>query len=195
LTGPFRNAVRVGLDCSRGMERTVQVLAAHCVLKQSRHRGQPKHHAHTCPLNRQGTAAAHSHACFSKGCYSTASCTPLQHLWGSKAHTDTHTYKHTKHTHIHSHSCACAHTYKHKHARKFTQARTHTYTCARTNTQTPARAQVHTHKHTGTHARTHTHLHAYIHKHAYVARVMGFAKFLALLTTLSHLPIDAYLLH
>ena len=175
-TGPFRNAVCVGLDCSRGMERTVQVLAAHCVLKQSRHRGQPKHHAHTCPLNRQGTAAAHSHACFSTGCYSTASCTPLQHLWGSKAHTD-------------------AHTYKHKHARKFTQARTHTYTCARTNTQTPARAQVHTHKHTGTHARTHTHLHAYIHKHAYVARVMGFAKFLALLTTLSHLPIDAYLLH
>jgi hypothetical protein len=34
-TGPFRNTVRVGLDCSRGMERTVQVLAAHCVLKQS----------------------------------------------------------------------------------------------------------------------------------------------------------------
>jgi len=33
--GPFRNVVRVGLDCSRGMEHTVQVLAAHCVLKQS----------------------------------------------------------------------------------------------------------------------------------------------------------------
>ena len=33
-TGPFRNAVCVGLDCSRGMERTVQVLAAHGLLKQ-----------------------------------------------------------------------------------------------------------------------------------------------------------------
>jgi hypothetical protein len=33
--GPFRNAVRVGLDCLRGVERTLQVLAVHCVLKQS----------------------------------------------------------------------------------------------------------------------------------------------------------------
>ena len=35
LSGPFRNAVRFGLDCLRGTERTVQVLATHCVLKQS----------------------------------------------------------------------------------------------------------------------------------------------------------------
>jgi hypothetical protein len=34
-TGPFRNAVRVGLDCSRCMERTVQVHAVHCVSKQN----------------------------------------------------------------------------------------------------------------------------------------------------------------
>ena len=144
-----------------------------CIEAEFRHRG--RHRARTCPLNRQGTAAAHSHACFSKGCYSTASCTPLQHLWGSKAHTDTHTYKHTKHTHIHSHSCACAHTYKHKHARKFTQARTHTYTCARTNTQTRAR----------------THAHAQMHRHtrAHVARVMDFANFSASLATLLHLSI------
>ena len=31
----LQDAVRVGLDSSRGVERTVQVLAAHCVLKQS----------------------------------------------------------------------------------------------------------------------------------------------------------------
>jgi hypothetical protein len=34
-TGPFRNAVRDGMDCLRGKERTVQVLAAHYMLKQS----------------------------------------------------------------------------------------------------------------------------------------------------------------
>ena len=32
---PFRNVVHVGLDCSWGMERTEQVLAAHFLLKQS----------------------------------------------------------------------------------------------------------------------------------------------------------------
>jgi hypothetical protein len=56
-TGPFRNAVRVGLDCSQGMEHVVQVLVAHCVEAEFRHRGQPGHHARTCLL-RQGTAAA-----------------------------------------------------------------------------------------------------------------------------------------
>ena len=33
-TGPFGNAVRVNLECSWGLERTVQVLAVHCVLKR-----------------------------------------------------------------------------------------------------------------------------------------------------------------
>jgi len=33
-TGPFGNAVRDGLESSWGMERTVQVLATHCVLKR-----------------------------------------------------------------------------------------------------------------------------------------------------------------
>jgi len=88
-----------------------------------RHCGQPGHHARTCPLNRQGTAAAHPHACFSKGCSSTASCTPLHAQTHTHAHTHAHTYKHKRmreytqthtcthtHTHTHTHTCICTHT-------------------------------------------------------------------------------------
>jgi len=130
----------VGLDCSRGMERTVQVLAAHCVLKQSADivwPWPPGHHASNCPLNRQGTAApALPHACFSKGYSSTAPCTPLQHLWGSKTHTQ-----------------ACLHTRirVHAHTRTRVHAHTHTHTCA----------QTHRHTRTYTHACAHTHLHTH----------------------------------
>jgi len=99
------------------------------------------YNARTCPLNRQGTAAAaHPHACFSKGCSSTASCTPLQRLWGSKAHTNTH---------IHSCACACAHTYTNTRAN--THRRAHTQTHAQTHRH--ARAHIHTHRHIDTHAR------------------------------------------
>ena len=99
-TETLMNAV---LDCSWGMERTVQVLAAHCVLKQS---SDIVASPGTCPFNRQGTAAAaHPHACFSKGCSSTASRAPLRRLWGSKAHTYrlARTYAHT-HAHIDIHT-------------------------------------------------------------------------------------------
>jgi len=59
-----------------------------CVKAVLKNRGQPRHIARTCPLSRQGTAAAaHPQACFSKSCSSTAPCTLLQHLWGSKANT------------------------------------------------------------------------------------------------------------
>ena len=110
------------------------------------------HHARTCPLNRQGTAAAHAHACFSKGCSSTASRTPLQRLWGNKAHTYrlARTYAHT-HTHTYTHACAQTHT--NTKARDYSQAHTRTYTC--TNTQTRARAHIQTLKHTGRHTRIH----------------------------------------
>jgi hypothetical protein len=97
-----------------------------------RHCGQPGHHARTCLLNRQGTAvAAHPHACFSKRRSSTASCTPLQRLWGSKAHTRAHTY---------------------------TFAHTHTLTrmCTDTHTITNARSNTHRRAHTRTHAYAHT---------------------------------------
>jgi hypothetical protein len=176
-TGPFRNAVRVGLDCSRDMERTVQVLAMHCVEAECRHRGQPRHHARTCPLNRQGTAAAaHPHACFSKGYSSTAPCTPLQHLWGSRTHTHTgvpahthtcartHAYTHAHaHTHMQTLTRTCihtgAHTHIHIHARKHTDtsASTHTHI----HTQTPRHTRARTHTYTHMHADTHSHTHAY----------------------------------
>ena len=142
------------------------------------------HHARTCPLNRQGTAAAaHLHACFSKGCSSTASCTPLQHLWGSKAHTCTHTHTcahaYTR-KHTHTHACACAHTYNYKLVRIYTQVRTHTqthmhahkhrhtheHTYTRTNTQAHTRAHTHTHTHTCTRAHTLTRTHAYAYAYA-----------------------------
>ena len=117
-----------------------------CVEAEFRHRGQPGHHARTCPLNRQGrAAAAHPHACFSKGCSSTASCTPLQHLWGSKAHTQGHTRTHNAHTHTHTNT----------NAREYSQARTRMYKCTRTNTQTHTRAHIQTLKHTGTQIHTH----------------------------------------
>ena len=50
--GPFRDAVHVGLDCSRDMEHTVQVLAVHCVLKQSSDILASLHLARTCHFNR-----------------------------------------------------------------------------------------------------------------------------------------------
>ena len=167
-TGPFRNAVCVGLDCSRGTERTVQVLAAHCVEAEFRHRGQPGHHARTCPLKKQGTAAAaHPRAYFSEECPSTASCTPLQGLWDNKAHTYrlARTYAHT-HAHIHTRmrkhtqtqKCAntrrLAHAHTHAHAQTHRHTRVHTYT--RTNTDTHARI----------HVLTHTYTYAYICMHA-----------------------------
>ena len=172
----------VGLDCSRGMERTVQVLAAHCVLKQSADivwPWPPGHHASNCPLNRQGTAApALPHACFSKGYSSTAPCTPLQHLWGSKTHTQvclhthTHTYTHT-HTHTQMHARIYTGAYTHIHMRR--HSHTGTYVCTHTNT--------HTHTH------TYTHSHAHMHMNAHVARVMGFANISASLATLPHLSL------
>jgi hypothetical protein len=145
------------------------------------------HHARTCPLNRQGTAAAaHLHACFSKGCSSTASCTPLQHLWGSKAHTCTHTHTcahaYTR-KHTHTHACACANTHRrthiHTHAHAPTHRHTHAHTYTRTNTQAHKRAQTHTC------ARIHSHAH--MHMHANVEHVMGLTNFSASLAMLPHL--------
>jgi hypothetical protein len=134
---------------------------ARFVEAEFRHGGQPGHHARTCPLNRQGTAAAaaHPYACFSKGCSSTASCTPLQHLWGSKAHTRAH----NAHTHMHTHTHACAHTYKHKRAQILTGAHTdvhmHTHKHTDTRVRTHTNAQTHRQAHTRAHTHTCTHMH------------------------------------
>ena len=112
------------------------------------------YNARTCPLNRQGTAAAaHPHACFSKGCSSTVSCTPLQHLWGSKAHTGTYT-RMRAHIQIQTRAITHrrAHARTHAHAQTYRHARTHT------NAQTHS---THTRTHTNTHTRTITCTHAY----------------------------------
>jgi len=139
-TGPFRNAVRDGMDCLRGKERTVQVLAAHYMLKQSSDivarpgtmltpalstdREQQQQHILT-PASAKAAPAQRG------------ASTPLQHLWGSKAHAQRNTCTH-KHTHTHTHT----HTYTHAHA--------------------------HTHTNTNVHAHTHTHAHAQIHTCAHV---------------------------
>jgi hypothetical protein len=92
-----------------------------CVEAVFRLCGQPL----PCPLSRWGkAAAAHLHASFSKACSSTAPCTPLQRLWGSRAHTPTHT---------------------HRHARTGVLAQTHGHTHTRTNTRTHMCAYTHTH--------------------------------------------------
>ena len=79
LDGPFCNVAHVGLDCSRVMERTVQVLAAHCVLKQSSDivaspgtmlapalstdREQQKQHILTPASAKDALAQHHTHYC------------------------------------------------------------------------------------------------------------------------------------
>jgi len=176
----------LGLFAGRGAH-SAGACCALCVKAEFRHRGQPGHHARTCPLNRQGTAAAaHPQACFSKWCSSTASRTSLQRPWGNQAHiqasTHTHTYTHTHtQTHIHTHTHTHARTYTHTNTntRKYSQARTRT--CTRRNTQTHAETHIQTPKHTGTHP------HPHMHMHAHVACVMGFAKISASLATLPHL--------
>jgi hypothetical protein len=155
------------------MERTVQVFAAHCVLKQSSDimaslgtmlapalstdREQQQQHILTPASTKDALAQHHAHA-------------PLQRLWGSKAHTYrlALTYAHI-HAHIEIHTHAHTYTHTNTNAHEYLQAHTHTYTCTRTNTQTHARAHKQTHKHTGTHthkhARTHTLTHTCICMH------------------------------
>jgi len=102
--GLFRNAVRVGMDCLRGMERTVQVLAVHCVLKQnsdilaspgnmlapalSTDREQQQQHILT-----PASAQCHAHHC--------SICGAVRH---TRRDTCTHTRTHTHTlTHMHTH--------------------------------------------------------------------------------------------
>ena len=198
----------LGLFAGHG-PRSAGACRSLCVEAEFRHRGQPGHFARTCPLNRQGTAdAAHPHACFSKGYSSTAPCTPLQHLWGSKTHKQAclHTRTHV-HAHTRTHACARAHKYKHKHAHMHAHKHTgaaHTHTRARAQTHRHTREHTyirtntlaHTHAHTHIHTRAcvHTHLHAHMHMHAHVLRVMGFANVLASLATHPHLSSQAFIL-
>ena len=129
--GPFRNAVRIGLDCSRGMECTVQVLVVHCVLKQSsdivpspgnmlapafstdREQQQQQQHiltpasAEAAPAKRHAHhCSTHSHAC--KHTYTDARANTHRR---AHIHTHKHTCTHTRaQTHTHTHTCICTHT-------------------------------------------------------------------------------------
>ena len=167
----------------------MQVLAAHCVLKQSSDilASLGFMLAPALSTDRQETAeAAHPQACFRKG-YSSIYHAHHCSICGAARHTQA--CLHTR-THVHAHTHAHAHTHTNTNTRVYTQARTHTYTCTRTNTQTHARehtyTQTQTHSHTRVRTHTYTHAHTHIHMHAHVARVMGFANFPASLTTLIH---------
>jgi len=180
-TGHFRNAVRVGSECLWGVRlkawSAMQVLAVHCVLQRYSDIVASTGSYLPCPLSIQGSAAAYPYTCSS-----TASCTLLQRLWGSKAHTQacTHTRSHTSaHTHTHTYARTHGHTHTHtdtithRHANTHTHAQTHKQTCTHTdtctNTHTHTRARTHTrtntqtHTHTHTRARTHARIHAYVH--------------------------------
>ena len=158
-TRPFRDAVRVGLDCSRGMKCTVQVLTAHRVLKPSSdilaspgtcllNREKQKQHILT-PVSAKATPAQrHAHHCSICG-----AARHTQRCACTHAHMCTHTC---------THACARAHTYnKHKRTRTNTQTRVSTHKYAQTHRHTRA----HTHIHTNIHARTHTHTHTCICTH------------------------------
>ena len=156
--GPFAGHGQHGVGACRALFVEAEVLAAHCLLNQVQ---TSWHHARTCPLNRQGTAAAaHPHACFSNSYSSTAPCTPLQHLWGSKTHTQAclHTRAHTR-----THACARAHTYTQ--TRAYTHRRAHTHIHIHTHKHTGTHARVHKHTHTRVQARTHTYTHTCICTH------------------------------
>jgi hypothetical protein len=76
----------------KGMEHTVQMLAAYCVLKRC-----------SDAVASPGTMLAPALSSYHLVHESTAPCTPLQRLWGSEAHTHTREYTQAcTHTHIHT---------------------------------------------------------------------------------------------
>ena len=207
-TGPFRNAVRVGMDCCRAW-------SAPCLHLPSTYREQQKQHILTPVSAKTTPAQRHAHH------YSISGAARHTQAY-LHTHTHTHTHAHTHicaRTHTHTrmrtrtHACARAHTYKHKRAHVYTQActythihmHTHKHADTRESTHTHTHAQIHRHArthihtlshththtphtHTHTRARAHTHAHAHMHMHAHIARVMGFANFPASLATLPHCP-------
>jgi len=191
LAGLFRNAVRVGLGCSRGMDRTLQVLAAHCELTWCSDVAAPCSHL---PSQQTGNSSSSTSSRLLQQrllqhstMHTTAASVGQQDTrTGVPAHTRTHMCTHThEHTHVH------AHTHTNTNTRVCTQRRAHTHTLARTQTHTHARAHIHaqTHRHTHTYIYTHTRAHAHtrMHMHAHVARMMGFSNYSASLAMLPHL--------
>ena len=147
----------------------MQVLAAHCALKQSSDilaspgtmlasalttdREQQEQHILTPASAKAAPAQCHAHHCS---------------ICGAARHTQAHTH-------------ACVHTYKYKRAQLLTGAHTHVHM------HTHKYTRAHTYKRPNTQAHTRAHTHAHVHMHAHVARVMGFANFSASLALLPHL--------
>jgi hypothetical protein len=114
LDGPFCNVAHVGLDCSRVMERMVQVLAAHCVLKQnsdimaslgtmlapalSTDREEQQQHILALASAKAIPAQRHAHHCSICG---AARDTHTHRRACTHAHMCTHTHAHT-HAHTHT---------------------------------------------------------------------------------------------
>ena len=167
-TRPFRIAVCVGLDCLWGMKRTVQVLAAHCVLKQSsdivaslgtmlalallKDREQQQQHIFTPALAKDALAQHHARHCSVCG----GSKAHTYRLARTYAHTHAHKHIHTRmrtHTHIQTQTRANTHRCAHKHAHAHAQTHRHTHgrTYKRPNTQAHTRAHMHVHTHANTH--------------------------------------------
>ena len=152
-TGPFRNAVRDGMDCLRGKERTVQVLAAHYMLKQSSDivarpgtmltpalstdREQQQQHILTPASAQAAPAQRHAHHC--------SICGAARHTH-TRAHTRAHAQTVCTHTHTHTH----VHTHAHAHTH------THTYKQKQVQINTGTHTRTHTHRNTHAHTLTHT---------------------------------------
>ena len=172
LDGTLMNAFRVGSGCLGACDlrhgaRGADACCTLCVKWVSDKASPGTLLAPALSGQGKAAAAAQPDACFSKGCSSTASFTPLQRPWGSKAHTHTQACTHTT-----AHTCAHTHTRTRTHTNTITRANTHRHT----RTHTHAHAQTHTHTHTHMHACTHTHKHTGTRAHTYayarVARVM-----------------------
>ena len=146
LIGRDPSGTQYVLHCSQGMERTVQVLAVHCVLKQSSDilaspgtmlapalstdREEQQQHILTPASAKAAPAQCHAHHCS---------------ICGAVRHTQAC---------LHTRAHMCTHTHAHAYAQTHRHTRAHTYT--RTNAQAHARAHTHTH----THAHSHTHAYA-----------------------------------
>jgi len=161
LDGTLQEHILVALDCLRGVERTVQVLAAHCALKQSSDivaspgtmlapalltdREQQQQHILKPASANDALAQHHAHHCSVRGA--------TRHTY-RLARTHTHTHIHThKHTYIHIHTRMREHT----HIQTQTRANIHRLAHAHAHAETHRHTQKHTYKRPNTQAHTHTH--------------------------------------
>jgi len=131
------------------MERTVQVLAAHCVLKLSSDIvASPG--TNVAPALSTDWGQQHQHILTPASAKDAPAQRQAPHcsICGAARRTHRHTHAHMRaHTHIHSHTLTRMRTHIQTNAREYTKTRTHTFTCTHTYT----RARIHVRAHTNTH--------------------------------------------